>query len=111
MRSGGPGSRIGVCLTNRAPPQTDWGADLHARDVVMTPMSPSPFWFISAATAPCADCGGIGLVWHANVRTPEECPACLGTGKGRRSTTPKVASQAARLSVVVLACIVMLAVF
>jgi hypothetical protein len=77
----------------------------------MTPMSPSPFWFISAATAPCADCGGMGLVWHANVRTPEECLACLGTGKQPRSTTPNVATLAARLSLVILVCIVMLAVF
>ena len=96
--------------TDRAPPQTGRGADLHVRDVVMTPMSPSPFWFISAATAPCAGCGGMGLVWHANVRTPEECLACLGTGKRPRSTAPRVASVAARLSVVVLACIVMLTV-
>jgi hypothetical protein len=76
----------------------------------MTPMSPSPFWFISPATAPCTGCGGMGLVWHANVRTPDECLACLGTGKRPRSTTPRVAVLAARLSVVVLACIVMLAV-
>lgn len=76
----------------------------------MSPMFPSPFWFISAATVPCAGCGGMGLVWHASVRTPEECLACLGTGKRPRSTTPRVASLAAQLSVVVLACIVMLTV-
>ena len=77
----------------------------------MTPMLPSPFWFIAAATVPCADCGGMGLVWHTNVGTPEECLACLGTGNRRRPTTPRVAPLVARLSIVVLACIVMLAVF
>ncbi len=75
------------------------------------PMLPSPFWFIADATAPCAACGGMGLVWHANVRTPAECLACLGTGQRPRSNTPRVASLAARLSIVVLVCIVMLAVF
>jgi hypothetical protein len=76
----------------------------------MTQMFPSPFWFISAGTAPCAGCGGMGLVWHANVRTPEECLVCLGTGKRPRSTTPRVAALAARWSVIVLACILALAV-
>ena len=110
MYDGGVRSRIGACLMDQAPPQTTWGAVLHAGDVVMTPMSPSPFWFITAATAPCAGCGGMGLVWHANVRAPEECLACLGTGKRQRRTTSRVAPAAARLSIVVLACIVMLAV-
>jgi len=111
MYDGGARSRIGACLTDRAPPRTNWGADLLAGDIVMTPMFPSPFWFISPATAPCAGCDGMGLVWHANVRTPEECLACLGTGKRPRSTTPRVAVLAARLSIVVIACIVMLTVF
>jgi hypothetical protein len=74
-------------------------------------MFPSPFWFIPAATVPCADCGGMGLVWHASVPTPDECLACLGTGNRLRTTAPRVASVAARLSIVILAFVVMLAIF